>query len=108
MSKLIEDVSNLTCVSENTLRKFIPTINYCIGHALYESLCIQEEYLRMDIGVGELQIKCDNESVRYRFIPSKELEGIVVTAAKGQSPIAVKLEDDLQAKIDKAYKELLC
>ena len=108
MTELLEDISELTKVCDTTLKKFIPTINYCIGHAVHESECKQEDITIVDIGFGELHIKHDSSTLKYKFIPSKELESILVqTILSKRSPIMTKLELDLQEKIDRTYKELL-
>ena len=108
MTYLIKDVSLLTDVSENTLNKFIPTCTYCIGHAVHESECLQNDITEIDLGFGELHIKVDEGSIRYRFMPSKDLEKLLIkTVTQHTSPIISKLESNLQEKIDRTYKELL-
>ena len=108
MTNLIKDVSVLTDVSENTLTKFIDVCNYCIGHAVHESECLREATTELDLGFGELHIKVDEGLIKYRFIPSKELErSLVTTITQHTSPIIHKLESNLQEKIDRVYKELL-
>ena len=108
MTNLIEDVSLLTNVTENTLEKFIPICRYCIGHAVHEHLCIQKDVTEIDIGFGMLNIKTDDCGIRYKFIPSKELEDMLIkTVTQHTSPIITKLENNLQDKIDHTYKELL-
>lgn len=108
MTNLIKDVSLLTDVSENTLNKFIPICNHCIGHAIHESECLQNDITEIDLGFGELHIKVDEGCIKYRFIPSKELENILIkTVTQRTSPIILKLESNLQEKIDRTYKELL-
>jgi hypothetical protein len=50
----------------------------------------------------------DEGSIKYRFVPSKELENILIkTVTHRTSPIILKLESNLQEKIDRTYKELL-
>ena len=108
MVNLIKDVSVLTDVSENTLNKFVPLCQYCIGHAIHEAECIRSDIAEIELGFGELHIKFDEDCVRYRFIPSKELEKTIVkTLTTHNSPIILKLESNLQEKIDRTYKELL-
>lgn len=108
MIRLIEDVSTLSGISEVTLRKLIKLSNYSVGHALHESLKQKEEFLTIDIGIGELQVKAKDDVIRYKFIPSEELDTLLgSTVVTGRSPVAVKVEENLQEKINKAYKELL-
>ena len=108
MINLIDDLSTLTNVSDKTLLKFVPVSNYCISHAVYEAICSYEEVAVMDVGIGELHIKIDNDKLAYKFIPSKDLESMLIkTVSKNCSPIISKLELNLQKRIDAAYKELL-
>ena len=108
MINLIDDISKLTDVPCKTLNKFVPIANHCIGHAVHESYCSQSDITEIDLGYGELHIKVDASGIRYRFIPSKELETLLVkTITTKRSPIIEKVEKDLQEKIERAYKELL-
>ena len=108
MTKLIEDLSILTNVQEATLRKFLPTSIYCIGHAVHEGQKTGEEVTCIDIGFGELHIKVQGDLIKYKFIPSTELENTVSkTVLTNTSPIALKLDNSLQTKIDKAYKDIM-
>ena len=108
MTNLIKDVSLLTDVSENTLKKFLNVSDYVIGHCIYESLCRKEDVVSIDIGVGQLDIKIDENKLHYRFIPSKDLEKLIIqTVTTNSSPMLTKLDNKLQEKIDRAYKELL-
>lgn len=108
MINLVEDISSLTDVSENTLKKFIPIILQCLGHYVHEQQCKKSDSCVIDLGVGELHIKLDKEGIRYRFTPSKELEATLISTLKTKtSPMITKLEKNLQEKIERAYKELL-
>lgn len=108
MTNLIKDISTLTDVTENTLNKFTSICTHCISHAVHESDCLHEDTTKIDIGFGELHIKIDEESIRYKFIPSKELEhSLIRTVTTHTSPIITTLETNLQEKIDRTYRELL-
>lgn len=108
MTKLIEDVSTLTSIPENLLKKLVKVSNYCVGHALHEALCEQQDYVTVDIGIGDLQLKLQDNTLRYKFIPSRELEDALVTTVKsGTSSIIVQLDNTLQEKIEDTYRGLL-
>lgn len=108
MANVLEEVSVLTDVSENTLKKFIPTIDYCISHMIYEGICEKRDIIEIDLEIGQLDVKICLDGIHYRFLPSKELEKLIVQAVKTKtSPVLAKLEKNLQDKIDRAYKELL-
>lgn len=110
MTRLIDDLANLSDVSENILRKFVPLINYSVAHAVHEADCEQcdDTVAEIDLEIGELQIRICSDTVKYRFIPSKELDSMICsTVRSGVSPLVTKLNNNLQEKIDKSYKELL-
>lgn len=108
MINILKDVSLLTAVSENTLKKFVPIITNCIGHAVNESICNETEITKIDLEVGQLHIKVADDGIHYRFVPSKDLEKVIKnTVITNSSPILRKLEINLQQKLDQTYKELL-
>lgn len=106
--ELLKDLYILTDVQENILQKFVPLAEYCIAHDVHESMCFRQELAEIDIGIGTLVVKVDEDSIRYKFIPSENLEKMMIEMVKThKSPILSKLETNLQTKIEKAYKELL-
>lgn len=108
IANLIDDLTVLTDVSDKVLKKFIPVSNYVVGHAVHEAQCVKDNYLEVDIGIGELHIKINTDSLQYRFVPSKELEKVLIqTVTTGKSPMVIKLNNDLQEKIEQTYKELI-
>ena len=108
MINLIEDIATLTDVSVTTLKKFLNVSNFVIGHAVHESMCEHKDLTTLDLGVGQLDIKVDENRIYYRFTPSKELEKTLIqTITTNTSPMILKLDNKLQEKIDRAYKELL-
>ena len=108
MVNLIEDLSQLTCVSDTTLKKFVPLITYVIGHAVHEGQCEHKDIVEIDLGVGDLHIKIDDDEIRYRFVPSTDLQKTVSkTVTSKTSPIVTKLHTDLQDRIQRTYKEML-
>ena len=108
MINIIEDISVLTDVSTNNLKKFVNVANFAIGHAVYESICSHDDIVSIDIGIGELRVKHEENKIYYKFIPSKDLEKLIVdTVVNGTSPMITKVDSKLQEKIDRAYKELI-
>lgn len=108
MIRLIDDLVTLTDVSENTFKKFSNLTKYIIGHAVHEHDCENNDITIIDVEIGELHIKVSEGTVKYRFVPSKELDLMICnTVTSGVSPILTKLNNGLQEKIDKAYKELI-
>ena len=108
MTDLISDVSVLTDVPEATLRKFVPIVSYVISHSVHETQCEGKDLAEIDLGFGQLILKIDENSLRYRFVPSKELEKQLISAVtSGYSPLTAKITSNLQEKIESAFKELV-
>lgn len=108
MTKLLDDISTLTNIPDNILKKLVKVSNYSITHTIYEGIVSNKSEVSIDLGIGELEIYLAANQIRYRFIPSNELEkDIIKTIQNKVSPIAITLDDSLKTKIDKCYKELI-
>lgn len=108
MTVLVNDISNLTTLSVRLLEKLNKTSITIIGHAVYESLLEGGCDTHVDTGYGTLTIHVDAESIRYRFVPNKELERVVMkTVTTKTSPLKVALDKNLSDKLQNTYRELL-
>lgn len=108
MTNLIEDVSVLTDVSENLLKKFIPVCTYAIGHAVHEQQCSKQDLTEIDLGIGMLKIQVTDAQIKYRFIPDKLLEKTLIqTVTTRRSPLLTKLDCNLDERLQRTYRELL-
>lgn len=108
MTVLVNDISNLTTLSVRLLEKLNKTSITIIGHAVYESLLEGGCDTHVDTGYGTLTIHVDAEAVRYRFVPNKELERVVMkTITTKTSPLKVALDKNLSDKLQNTYRELL-
>lgn len=108
MTNIVEDISTLSNVSEKTLEKFIDIGDCCICHSILEEIQNKNDIVQIDIGIGELTIKIECSQIKYKFVPSKKLEKMIVTTVTtNESPIVSNIDKNLQEKIDRTYKELL-
>ena len=104
---LFTDLNELTGVSKQALIDLAKHANYCIGHKVYEDNINQNYLTELDLGIGTLFIKTTDSDVRYKFIPSPELEKSVTHAVNKRSPIAVAVNDKLREKLESTFKGLL-
>lgn len=108
MTILVNDISNLTTLSIRLLEKLNKTAMTIIGHSVYESLQESSPDTHVDLGYGTLTIHVDTDTVRYRFVPSMELERLVTkTVTTKTSPLKVALDKNLSDKLQNTYRELL-
>lgn len=104
-SSLKKDLSTLTTINESTLSKMTNKIIWCITDAVCKSIYNRDESTVVDIGIGKLIIKYDNNQVKYKFTPSKELEDSISTAVVTErNPLVDALESSLVDKMTNVYK----
>ena len=105
---MIEDVSLLTTIPQTTLEKLSGKVVYCICDSVEEATLKEDNSLALKIGIGTLRLEIKNDTVTYRFEPSKELEdSINRTIRDGKSPLENKVETTLVKKLLNTYKDFL-
>lgn len=104
-TKLTKDLSTLTGISENSIRKLLEKTIYCICSSIEDTINAGEDELSIDLDYGTLKILVLNDNVKYKFIPSKKLDNAVTrTIANGKNELATVLEEALIGKIENVYK----
>lgn len=108
MTKLIEDLATLTTISQNALVNLNEKSHSCICHSVCESIIEGNPLTEVDLGIGILYIKCEEDQIKYKFIPSKKLEENVTSTVKNKvSPLVFEVETSLKDRIESTYKNLL-
>lgn len=108
MNNLMNDLSALTSINKLTMEKLIKLSRGCICHSVIENLLQKNPDTDIDIGIGVLHIRCEEDQVKYKFIPAKNLEENVAAAIQTKvSPITLEVEDALKDRVESAYKHLL-
>lgn len=106
MYDLIKDISVLTTIPESTLNSIVKKCMECISHNIVECKHGLKSDCEIDIGLGILYINIINDSVQYKFIPSKKLEDIIANAILYNEDLLQNLiENTLQEKLKNIYKE---
>ena len=105
---LINDLSNLTTISEKTLSKLCEKGIYCICDCVQESILDNNDLTYIDLGLGTLQLKREGNKILYRFSPSMLLEQKVKeTVETGNNPLKATVEQALIDRMTNTYKDLL-
>lgn len=108
INRLAQDVSNVTGIPRLTIDNIVEKINSCLGHCVYETIIKGETLTEVDIGIGILYIKFENDQVKYKFIPSEKLSNIVTfSILNKESPLILDAEKALKTRVEKTYKELI-
>ena len=107
MTDLISDISTLTTISQSSLQELIKKANLCIAHAVFESKQEIETDTEINIGLGKLIIRVDNDQIKYKFIPTTNLSDLIIyTINQNISPLTKIVEDNLVDRINDTYKTL--
>lgn len=108
MNKLIDDIAATTQIPKYTLGKLETEIEGCIAHAVFESLAEGTPNTEIDIGIGVLYIRQEENAVKYKFIPSQSFEKLINdTIVTKTSPLIERAEYSLRQRIEAGYKNLL-
>lgn len=108
MNVLTSDLSMITDIPKLTLDKLLNIAAQSISSTFYDAIKNKESTCSIDIGIGRLYIKADNDTIKYKFIPSKELDNLnmrVITAH--ENPLVVAVDSSLKDKILNTYRGLL-
>lgn len=108
MNKLIDDLSILTTIPNKALNKLVTKSYYCINEAVIDTLLEDKNVVEIDIGLGTLYIQILDNSIKYKFIPSADLEkNVKNTVVNNKNNLQNVLENNLVNKIVNTYKDLL-
>lgn len=107
---IIDDVSSICNLPNDVLIR----LSYVVDCIIADSICdsLPDKDFEFDIGIGKIYITIEEnkvgKSVRYRFIPSKELEDSINSVVKSRrSPLTKAVEHSLQNKVFNTYKDLM-
>lgn len=108
MNNLKEDLSTLTNTSETLYDKLLKNIIYIINDYIYNNIINNINLTEIDIGIGTLYIKYENDEIKYKFIPNTKFnKSIENTLINKQNLLVTALEANLSDKIKNIQKELI-
>lgn len=108
MISILNDIAQLTSIPKLTLEKLSDKAAISIADNVLEAMLNKESQIALDIGLGVLNIKLEENAIKYKFIPSKYLDNNIAYALKSkQSPLVCDLDKALAERIKATYKELI-
>ena len=100
-----EDLSKLTTVNKQVFNKLESKIIWCISDCICESLKVGDNISDIDLGFGTLKIAFKGNEIKYKFIPSQELEKAVSnTVVNERNDLVLNIENSLVSKLTNVYK----
>ena len=107
MVNLNQDLADLTTIPKLQIDNLNKIQNSLICHYVAEAKQNGEDLIVIDIGLGTVSIKLEQEEIKYKFTPSHKLEvGVKHTVTHGESPLVVDAETVIRDRICNAYKDL--
>ena len=108
MSTLIKDIATLTTIPELNIQKLSNIAVKCISHTIAEAVRENEDTCIEDIGIGNLIIDISEDELKFKFIPSQQLQTAILNSIKkNESDLVIDIKKILQDKIMNVYKNLL-
>ena len=106
MTDGISTLSTITTIPKQTLEKLFEKLSWVICDSVEVSCMSNEDFARIDIGIGYIDINVTENELEYRFIPSKKLESdILNTVQNKKNPLVNNIEESLIKRIINAYKD---
>ena len=107
MVNINRDVSTLTNIPIKLIDKIKKCEEYSIVENITELNLENNNFIDLDIGIGTLSVMVEDDKVKYKFIPSNDLQQEVLSAIKYKKNILdLKLEQSLCDKIEQTYRDL--
>lgn len=108
MQKIISDLSILTSIPECLLIKLTDISEAIICDNVCNATHSDEKICELDIGIGDLIITIENNSIKYKFVPSRKLDtNIKATVVNNKNSLVKLAEKSLVNRITSKYQELI-
>lgn len=108
MTELLKDISTITGISKTITDDLTSLSIDIISHSIVEAIEEKNYTSIIDIGIGTLSIKKEEDNVMFKFIPSKQLEKVVKDTYKDKkSSLLCSVESSLNRRLMNTYKDLL-
>ena len=107
-TKAVELVSKLTTIPEKNLTRLQDIYELVVCDSVEDSLMHGDDYARVDLGYGTLDVKFEDNNLRFRFIPSAKFEEeLIDTVVNKHNSLERVVESSLVNKITQTYKDLM-
>lgn len=103
-----ENLSKLTTIPSESISKLSKYINLIHSNNVLERLLSGSDIIEIDIFEGKLIMKLDEDTLRYKFIPSDEFNKLMIdTITNKQSKLVTELSDRVKNTLINWRKDLL-
>lgn len=108
MRNISNDLATLTGANKDVFNKLVRNANFLLCSYLEDSALNNESVCLVDLGIGTLKFTISEDTIKYSFIPSVELESeIVNTLENNQTLLTSAINSKLVGQLNKLYDNLL-
>lgn len=106
-TNIIDDLCKITTIPAASINRLVDISEKCICNCVYESQLNQELITDVNIGIGNLIISIEDNSLVYKFIPNSKFErNLVTTIVNKKNPLTEKVETTFINRIINTYKDM--
>lgn len=106
MNDILKDLKVLTNTSSPAILKLFDLIPLIIAYDIVEGIKDNKKVIEIDLHFGILYIMNEDDVIKYKFIPSKDLEFRVRKAYRGHNVLVSQVENEVGKRITETYEEL--
>ena len=104
----IQLVSKLTTIPDKNLIRLQDIYELVVCDAVEESLLSGDDVATIDLSLGVLEVKVEDNSLKFRFRPSAKFEEeLIDTIIHKHNSLSHAIENSLVKKITQTYKDLM-
>ena len=104
----VELVSKLTTIPEKNLIRLQDIYELVVCDAVEDSLMSGDSYAKINLNFGILDIKFEDNELKFRFRPSAKFEEeLIDTIVNKHNSLTHAIESSLVNKITQTYKDLM-
>lgn len=108
MIDLVQRLSSLTTIPEKNFAKLNEKSELIIANSAYNALHSGQTDISVDIGLGTIHIKLEDNQILYKYTPSTSLEKCMRKAVIDDKDFLTDIvEKSLTNRILNAYKDLV-
>lgn len=103
-----ENISKLTTLPRSNVKDLITLTNEVICDEVINGIMDGDDVFVIDIGIGTLSVYKSEDSLEYKFIPSSELEGMLIdTINNNRNPLIERMNKMITKRVITKYKNLM-
>lgn len=102
-----EDLSKLTTINQLSINRLFDKVAWIASDAVEQAELAGDTNVELDLGFGILEILIEDNCIKYKFKPSKNLEeALIDTIINGKNQLTFTIENTLVGKITNLYKDM--